>query len=290
MLINYKKKVLRNKVIKWLRNRLQIIFRNKRDFKDISFFEFTNLSLSLYILFFLALIFSISFFLSTTILSQWFDPRFVEKKANEELIRLSNSIDSLIYESQIKDQYIENIMIILSGGENEFLEKKSEENKLELQDLTNDYSAVDSFFRQEFESNLSFSEIIRSTDSDQNLLLMSPVSSGVVSSFYDPSKSHFGIDITCKEEEPIKSVLDGTVLMSSWTKDSGYVISIIHPNNLISVYKHNSKVFVEPGQIVKTGDVISIIGNTGELSTGPHLHFELWLNGKSINPSEFISL
>jgi len=281
---------LRNKVIKWLRNRLQIIFRNKRDFKDISFFEFTNLSLSLYLLFFLALIFSISFFLSTTILSQWFDPRFVEKKANEELIRLSNSIDSLIYESQIKDQYIENIMIILSGGENEFLEKKSEENKLELQDLTNDYSAVDSFFRQEFESNLSFSEIIRSTDSDQNLLLMSPVSSGVVSSFYDPSKSHFGIDITCKEEEPIKSVLDGTVLMSSWTKDSGYVISIIHPNNLISVYKHNSKVFVEPGQIVKTGDVISIIGNTGELSTGPHLHFELWLNGKSINPSEFISI
>lgn len=281
---------MRNKVIKWLRNRLQIIFRNKRDFKDISFFEFTNLSLSLYLLFFLALIFSISFFLSTTILSQWFDPRFVEKKANEELIRLSNSIDSLIYESQIKDQYIENIMIILSGGENEFLEKKSEENKLELQDLTNDYSAVDSFFRQEFESNLSFSEIIRSTDSDQNLLLMSPVSSGVVSSFYDPSKSHFGIDITCKEEEPIKSVLDGTVLMSSWTKDSGYVISIIHTNNLISVYKHNSKVFVEPGQIVKTGDVISIIGNTGELSTGPHLHFELWLNGKSINPSEFISL
>tara|TARA_Y100001960_G_C14758007_1_gene872339 strand:- start:93 stop:938 length:846 start_codon:yes stop_codon:yes gene_type:complete len=281
---------LRNKVIKWLRNRLQIIFRNKRDFKDISFFEFTNLSLSLYLLFFLALIFSISFLLSTTILSQWFDPRFVEKKANEELIRLSNSIDSLIYESQIKDQYIENIMIILSGGENEFLEKKSEENKLELQDLTNDYSAVDSFFRQEFESNLSFSEIIRSTDSDQNLLLMSPVSSGVISSFYDPSKSHFGIDITCKEEEPIKSVLDGTVLMSSWTKDSGYVISIIHPNNLISVYKHNSKVFVEPGQIVKTGDVISIIGNTGELSTGPHLHFELWLNGKSINPSEFISL
>ena len=281
---------MRNKVIKWLRNRLQIIFRNKRDFKDISFFEFTNLSLSLYLLFFLALIFSISFLLSTTILSQWFDPRFVEKKANEELIRLSNSIDSLIYESQIKDQYIENIMIILSGGENEFLEKKSEENKLELQDLTNDYSAVDSFFRQEFESNLSFSEIIRSTDSDQNLLLMSPVSSGVVSSFYDPSKSHFGIDITCREEEPIKSVLDGTVLMSSWTKDSGYVISIIHPNNLISVYKHNSKVFVEPGQIVKTGDVISIIGNTGELSTGPHLHFELWLNGKSINPSEFISL
>tara|TARA_B100000287_G_scaffold146646_2_gene138385 strand:+ start:5202 stop:6047 length:846 start_codon:yes stop_codon:yes gene_type:complete len=281
---------LRNKVIKWLRNRLQIIFRNKRDFKDISLFEFTNLSLTLFTIFFLVVIFSISFLLSTTILSQWFDPRFVEKKANEELIKLSNSIDSLIYESQIKDQYIENIMIVLSGGENESIEKKSLENELEVQDLTNDYSAIDSFFRQEYESNLTFSEIIRSTDSDQNILLISPVSSGVISSFYDPSKSHFGIDITCKKEEPIKSVFDGTVLLSSWTKDSGYVISIIHPNNLISVYKHNSKVFVEPGQIVKTGDVISIIGDTGELSTGPHLHFELWLNGKSINPSEFISL
>jgi len=281
---------LRNKVIKWFRYRLQIIFRNKRDFKDISLYEFSNISLLIYVLIFLSVIFTISFYLSTTILSQWFDPRYAENKANEELIKLSNSIDSLIIESEIKDQYIENIMIILSGGENQFLENQSEEDKLELQDLTRDYSAIDSFFRQEFESNLSFSEIIRSTDAEQNILLMSPVSSGVILSTYDPSKEHFGIDFVCKKEEPIKSVFEGTVLMSSWTKDSGYVISIVHPNNLISVYKHNSKVFVEPGQIVKTGEVISIIGDTGELSSGPHLHFELWLNGKSVNPSEFISL
>ena len=281
---------MRHKVIKWFRNRLQIIFRNKRDFKDISFYEFTNFSLLVYTLVFFAIIFSFTFYLSTTILSQWFDPRYVEKKANQELIKLSNSIDSLIVESEIKDQYIENIMILLSDGENKFLENKSEEYDLELKDLTNDYSAIDSFFRQEFESNLSFSEIIRSSDTDQNFLLMSPVSSGVILSSYDPINEHFGIDFVCKKEEPIKSVFDGTVLMSSWTKDSGYVISIIHPNNLISVYKHNSKVFVEPGQIVRTGDVISIIGDTGELSTGPHLHFELWLDGKSVNPSEFISL
>ncbi len=281
---------MRNKVIKWFRYRLQIIFRNKRDFKDISLYEFSNISLLIYASIFLSVIFIISFYLSTTILSQWFDPRYAENKANEELIKLSNSIDSLIIESEIKDQYIENIMIILSGGENQFLENQSEEDKLELQDLTRDYSAIDSFFRQEFESNLSFSEIIRSTDAEQNILLMSPVSSGVILSTYDPSQEHFGIDFVCKKEEPIKSVFEGTVLMSSWTKDSGYVISIVHPNNLISVYKHNSKVFVEPGQIVKTGEVISIIGDTGELSSGPHLHFELWLNGKSVNPSEFISL
>tara|TARA_Y100000996_G_scaffold415589_1_gene411494 strand:+ start:7440 stop:8285 length:846 start_codon:yes stop_codon:yes gene_type:complete len=281
---------LKNKVIKWFRNRLQIIFRNKRDFKDISLLELTNLSMILYSFLFLVLIFSISFFLSTTILSEWFDPRYVEKKANDELIKLSNSIDSLIIESDIKDKYIENIMIILSGGENQSIENKNEESNLQLKDLASDYSAIDSFFRQEFESNTTFSEIIRSSNNDQNLLLMSPVSSGVILSSYDPSNEHFGIDFVCKKEEPIKAVSDGTVLMSSWTKDSGYVISIVHPNNLISIYKHNSKVFVDPGQIVKRGDVISIIGDTGELSSGPHLHFELWLNGKSVNPSEFISL
>ena len=281
---------MRNKVIKWFRNRFQIIFRNKRDFKDLSLYEFSNFSLVIYSTILLLIIFSISFFLSTTILSKWFDPRYVEKKANEELIKLSSSIDSLIIESEIKDQYIENIMIVLSGGENEFIEKKSEDNSDELKTLTNDYSAIDSFFREEYENNFSYSEIIRSIDSEQNILLISPVSSGIVSSNYDPINGHFGIDYVCKKEEPIKAAFDGTVLLASWTKDSGYVISIIHPNNLISVYKHNSKVFVEPGQIVKTGEVISIIGDTGELSSGPHLHFELWLNGKSINPSEFISL
>ena len=178
---------MKNKVIKWFRNRLQIIFRNKRDFKDISLLELTNLSIILYSFLFLVLIFSISFFLSTTILSEWFDPRYVEKKANDELIKLSNSIDSLIIESDIKDKYIENIMIILSGGENQSIENKNEESNLQLKDLASDYSAIDSFFRQEFESNTTFSEIIRSSNNDQNLLLMSPVSSGVILSSYDPS-------------------------------------------------------------------------------------------------------
>ena len=281
---------MKNKRLNWLKNRLEIVFRNKRDFKDISVYEFSNLNLIFTLIICLVTIFSISFFLSTTILSKWFDPRYVERKANEELIRLSNAIDSLQYESKIKDQYIENIMVILSGGENNKLELSSQENKLEISDVSNSYSAIDSFFRKEFENNLSLSEIINTTNINQDILLMPPVSSGIISSAYDPNKGHFGVDFVCKEEEPIKSTLDGTVLFSSWTKDSGYVISIIHPNNLISVYKHNSRVFVEPGQSVKTGDVISIIGNTGELSTGPHLHFELWLNGKSINPSEFISL
>jgi len=281
---------LRKKIIKWLSKRVQIIFRNKRDFKDISLFEFSNFSLISYITLFFVLSFSISFFLSTTILKSFFDPRFLEQKANEELIRLSNSIDSLSLQAEIKDQYIENIMIILNGGENKNNEENLSGKTFKPKDLTNDYSVIDSFFRKEFESTVSSSNLIGNGGVNQDFLLMPPVSSGIVLSVYDPLNNHFGVDFVCKKEEPIKATFDGTVLISSWTKDSGYVISIIHPNNLISVYKHNSKVFVKTGQSVSTGDVISIIGDTGEFSSGPHLHFELWMDGKSINPSEFISL
>ena len=281
---------MRKKIIKWLSKRVQIIFRNKRDFKDISLFEFSNFSLISYITIFFVLSFSISFFLSTTILKSFFDPRFLEQKANEELIRLSNSIDSLSLQAEIKDQYIENIMIILNGGENKNNEENLSGKTFKPKDLTNDYSVIDSFFRKEFESTVSSSNLIGNGGVNQDFLLMPPVSSGIVLSVYDPLNNHFGVDFVCNKEEPIKATFDGTVLMSSWTKDSGYVISIIHPNNLISVYKHNSKVFVKTGQSVSTGDVISIIGDTGEFSSGPHLHFELWMDGKSINPSEFISL
>ena len=228
--------------------------------------------------------------MSTTILKSFFDPRFLEQKANEELIRLSNSIDSLSLQAEIKDQYIENIMIILNGGENKNNEENLSGKTFKPKDLINDYSVIDSFFREEFENNNFNSNLISNATIDKNFLLMSPVSSGIILSKYDPLNNHFGIDFVCRKEEPIKATFDGTVLMSSWTKDSGYVISIVHPNNLISIYKHNSKVFVKTGESVSTGDVISIIGDTGEFSSGPHLHFELWMDGKSINPSEFISL
>ena len=161
---------MKNKRLNWLKNRLEIVFRNKRDFKDISVYEFSNLNLIFTLIICLVTIFSISFFLSTTILSMWFDPRYVERKANEELIRLSNAIDSLQYESKIKDQYIENIMVILSGGENNKLELNSQEYKLEISDVTNSYSAIDSFFRKEFENNLSLSEIINTTNINSPIL------------------------------------------------------------------------------------------------------------------------
>jgi|TARA_B110000438_G_scaffold36042_1_gene35818 murein DD-endopeptidase MepM/ murein hydrolase activator NlpD len=283
---------MKHKIIKWFKFKLQIIFRNERDFKEILLLNFSNFNLIIYTILLIFIIFSFSFFLSTTILKQWFDPRYVEQKANQELIDLSNSIDSLANTVKIKDQFIDNVMLILSGKENSKIELETESSFILENNIKSNYSAVDSFFRNEFEKDINLLKGNNISSYNENIFLnlISPVSSGVILGKYNPSKGHFGVDFVCKKEEPIKAIFDGVVILSSWTKDSGYVISIVHPNNIISIYKHNSKVFVESGQLVKTGDIISIIGDTGELSSGPHLHFELWLDGKSINPSEFISL
>ena len=96
--------------------------------------------------------------------------------------------------------------------------------------------------------------------------------------------------MVAKENEPVRAVADGVVIMSSWTLDGGYVVAIQHLGNLISVYKHNSELFKNVGSFVAAGEVVAVIGNTGELTSGPHLHLELWHNGNPVNPQEYIAL
>ena len=112
---------------------------------------------------------------------------------------------------------------------------------------------------------------------------------GKVISLFDPQKRHYGIDIAGSENAVVKSVYNGTVLFSDFTLKTGYIIAIQHPNNMISVYKHNSALLKHTGDVVRAGEPIGFIGNTGELTSGPHLHLELWYNGKAINPIEYIS-
>ncbi len=112
---------------------------------------------------------------------------------------------------------------------------------------------------------------------------------GTITNGFDALESHFGVDIVCKNNETIKSTLDGRIIFSEWTYQGGYVITIQHDDDLISIYKHNSTLLKKQGDIVKAGDPIAIVGNTGNLTSGQHLHFELWYKNNAVNPSNFIT-
>ena len=121
----------------------------------------------------------------------------------------------------------------------------------------------------------------------KKFVLFAPVK-GTISAPYDPKKKHYAVDIVTVKDAPVKAAADGTVIFSEWTAETGYVAILEHKNNLLSVYKHNASLTKVQGEIVKAGEVIAIVGNTGEFTTGPHLHFELWSDGYPINPTNLI--
>ncbi len=148
----------------------------------------------------------------------------------------------------------------------------------------------DSAFRKDFEkSDLSLITLANVKKQElHDAFFFSPLT-GFISDHYDVKKGHYGVDIVTKTNEPVKCIADGTVLFSSWTQDGGYVIMIQHSANLISVYKHNAELYKKVGTFVNAGEIIALVGNSGELTNGPHLHFELWYNGNSLNPEEFVT-
>ncbi len=231
--------------------------------------------------------------MTTTFLEEWFDPRYVQAKATRDVIQLSEQLDSLAIELYKKDQFVNNLQMIMSGQDSGYINVETRSNLAvsEIDEIveSEQMNPIDSQFRKEFESqgvDLQSSET-RLTQELQDFFLFKPVD-GIVTDGFDAKKGHLAIDVVAKENEPIKAVADGTVVFASWTQDSGYVIGIQHRGNLMSMYKHNSEILKKVGNFVTAGEVISIIGNTGELTSGPHLHFELWYNGNPIDPEEFL--
>ena len=240
------------------------------------------------------MIFIGSLFLSKTLLAKWFDPKHAQMEANKKLYELALKVDSLAQEVDRKDKFILNFQRVLSGDTSSgFVDPATQlggQDKMVKAVGNMKLAASDSQFRKEFEQ--SEQSLITLTSGKyrelQETFFFSPIT-GFVSDHYDLKKGHFGIDIVAKTNEPVKCIADGTVLMASWTQDSGYVIAVQHRGNLISLYKHNAELLKKVGTFVTAGDIISIVGNSGEMTDGPHLHFELWYNGNSLNPEEFVT-
>ncbi len=129
--------------------------------------------------------------------------------------------------------------------------------------------------------------VIGRNDRLESMYLQSPIT-GSLNMAFSLEKKHYGVDIAAPKNTPIKAVSDGFVILCDWTLETGNTIAIQHANNVVSFYKHNSSLLQKVGNKVKTGEAIAIIGNTGEQTSGPHLHFELWKDGKAVNPQEYI--
>ena len=201
-------------------------------------------------------------------------------------------LDSLDRELKLRDKYFENLNSIITG--NQAVEIPP------AQDSTNDYKAIkfvsspnDSVLRARIEKEEKYNLTLEPSASESvsglaNLHFFPPVK-GIVSGKYDVRTKHFGTDIVTKPKALVSVVLDGTVIFTGWTMETGFVIEVQHPNNIVSVYKHNASLLKETGDLVRAGDIISVVGDSGELYTsGPHLHFEIWYKGSPLDPEKHI--
>jgi murein DD-endopeptidase MepM/ murein hydrolase activator NlpD len=271
----------------------QLVVRSEENLAERRTLSFTYAKLIVILGSLFFVIFITSLFLSKTLLAKWFDPKYEVAAQRKQLITLAQRLDSLAVEEDRKEKFIQNFQRILRGDTSTgFVDpaKALKPNPEQLKTVGNmKLAPADSQFRKEFEqSQFSFVSLNSKYRELQDIFFFTPIT-GFISDKYDSKKGHYGVDIVAKTNESVKCVADGTVIMSSWTQDAGYVIAVQHRGSLISVYKHNAVLLKKVGSFVNAGDIISIVGNSGEMTDGPHLHFEMWYNGNSLNPQEFVT-
>lgn len=215
-------------------------------------------------------------------------PGYTSSSLKKKATALAFKTDSLQQVITINEQYVASIRKVLTGDvktvdfNKDSILKAAQSDRSEVDQIP---SKADSLLRDKVAQEDKYNPLIGA--SEVNFVLFAPVK-GTITEGYNPKEKHFAVDIVTTKDAPVKATTDGTVIFAEWTAETGYVIILKHKNNLISVYKHNASLSKEQGELVKEGEIIATVGNTGEFSTGPHLHFELWSNGYPTNPTNFI--
>ena len=278
------------------RNKYRLVFMNEDTLEERLTFRLSRMNVFVALgTLTIILIFLTTILIAFTSLKEYI-PGYTNVGLQKRLYELQIKTDSIEKSLERKDKFILNLRAIISG--------KDLTDDVPLQkDTANRYSnirikksAEDSQLRQEIENqgkyNLYKIETSEASFSRRtsigSVMFFSPLK-GVITSEFKPADKHYGVDVVSKQNEAIKAVLDGTVIFSSWTLETGYVIVIQHEQNIVSVYKHNSALLKKEGEFVRAGDPVAIIGQSGELTTGPHLHFELWNEGYPVDPKDYIT-
>ena len=277
-------------MIKKLVSRYRLVILNEENYEEQFFFRLSILNLLIISTFLLSfLITSTLLIVSYTSLKE-FIPGYASNLMRTQAILNASKLDSLtISYNQSLDQ-LNSIKRVLTG-DIRFEEFKEREFKLDTENidvkLNTKKIMEDSLLRNAIENEDKYN-FNTNLNSDESFLFFSPVA-GNISQKFNPLKKHFAVDVVAEENEPVKSVADGVVIFSEWSSDTGYVIILEHKQGYLSVYKHNESLNIAQGDIVQAGDIIGTVGNTGEYSTGYHLHFELWNNGYPLDPLDYIN-
>ena len=264
---------------------------------DITFEEVWRIRLTKYNAF-LLITFLIFFIIgSTTLLIAFtnlreFIPGYPDVTMRRNILLSAIRLDSLEKELELRDQYFANLNAIIAG--------KQPVDVYTLRDSARNYKSItfraspeDSALRAQVERddryNLTLSPVATESVTSLPGLHFFPPVKGIVSAKFDPRAKHFGTDIVTKPKSSVDAALDGTVIFTGWTMETGFVIEVQHSNNIVSVYKHNAALLKETGDLVRTGEAIAVVGDSGELFTsGPHLHFEIWYKGSPLDPEKHI--
>lgn len=276
------------KIKRKLLHKYRLVVLNEDTFEERFSFKLNRLNVFVFsTLFAVVLIAFTTVLIAFTPLREYI-PGYSSTALKKRATVLAYKTDSLQNVLNVNEQYIASIKKVLTGDVKTVDFNKDsiiEAASIDASQLNLEPSREDSLLREKVSREDKFNPL--ATPSQFNFALFAPVK-GTISQDYNPKEKHFAVDVVTVMDAPVKATADGTVVFAEWTAQTGYVIILEHKNNLLSVYKHNASLNKEQGDIVKAGEVIATVGNTGELTTGPHVHFELWRDGYPINPTNFI--
>jgi murein DD-endopeptidase MepM/ murein hydrolase activator NlpD len=280
-----------------MRDTYRLVIMNDETFEEIASYRLSlfNVYLLLSTIVVLTAVLVVSLVVFTPV--KRYIPGYGSASGNAEILRMNKKLTAMEKELEANRTYTENFRKILVGdvmppkeedaSEVEYADSLLKVNRIDEDEQLRQEVKLDEI-RMYTQSNTSATISAKTNELPLEQLYFSPPINGEISAGFQPNKDHYGVDIIAPRNTPIKAVMDGVVIQSDWTLETGNTIGIQHANNIITFYKHNSPLLKQEGARVKAGEAIAIIGNTGTLTDGPHLHFEIWYRGKPINPVDHI--
>ncbi len=279
----------RKEIKRKLLHKYRLVILNESTFEEKISFKLSRLNVFITgTLFIIVLIGLTTLLIAFTPLREYI-PGYSSTKLKKQATELTYRTDSLVNVLNYTNRYLDNIRMVLNGDiDNTKVNRDSLTKQFKLDPTTIDLTPIkeDSILRAEVALEDKYN-LFEKNDAHVDLVLFPPLE-GTLSQAYDADKKHYAVDVLAPKGTPVKSVADGTVIFAEWTTETGYVIIIEHSKGLLSVYKHNGSLNKSQGDLVASGEVIASVGNTGEFTTGPHLHFELWNEGNPVNPLDYI--